>query len=133
MNLPVYPVEWRSRIPSLLQFIHHTIGLGRVSNLVLLTAMIYMDRLRSSLSPSAKGAPDTSHRLFLAAIMLADKYIYDVPSMTCSHLSTIVNRMYRSDEINKMESTLLNMLDHDLSVDQTTLSPYLTRYEFVPE
>jgi hypothetical protein len=69
-------------LPNLSCYIRH---LSRRSNLnaaTFLTMLVYLSRLRYRLSAdrkTARGIECTTHRLFLASFLIANKYLNDVP------------------------------------------------------
>ncbi|ORX91809.1 hypothetical protein K493DRAFT_190934, partial [Basidiobolus meristosporus CBS 931.73] len=79
-----------------------------------LTALLYLIRLKE-LRPTCKGGYGSGHRLFLASLVLANKYLQD----GAYHNKTwykVIEGVYSLNEINQMERELLGLLGYKLCV-----------------
>jgi hypothetical protein len=64
-------------------------------------------QLKQILQPNAHGLASTSHRILLAAIILAEKYQSDVPMKNITW--TKVSGIFSLGEVNLMERQLLSL------------------------
>ena len=102
---------------------------SNVHTSTLMCVTIYLDRLRQRLPRVAKGMACTCHRVFLAALILAAKYLND-SSPKNKHWARYTLGLFSLAEVNLMEKQMLYLLDWDLRIttDQlyTSLQPFLT-------
>ncbi|KAI8911032.1 hypothetical protein EDD86DRAFT_265302, partial [Gorgonomyces haynaldii] len=99
---------------SLEDFLTNILTRTRISSSTLVTAFLYLDRLKR-LHPKCKGSPGSGYRLLLSAIMLAAKFMYD-DTFDNTAWATVSCGMFELLQVNHMERELLLFLDFKLFI-----------------
>jgi G1/S-specific cyclin PLC1 len=116
-----------SGLPTLEEFITQLVVSSNVQVPTLMSTLVYLTRLRSRLQPMAKGLRCTTHRIFLAALILAAKYLNDSSPKNkhwaaYSHLkSESYSFGFSRTEVNLMEKQLLFLLEWELRITEEDL------------
>ena len=127
---PPYDAEPRSplqpSLPSLEEFIQSLVDKSRVQVPTLMSSLVYLSRLQQKLPPVAKGMRCTVHRIFLASLILAAKYLNDSSPKNKHWARYSSVRGYEGfgfsiTEVNLMEKQLLFLLDWELRITNDDL------------
>lgn len=124
---PRSPSEKYSDMPSLEEFITNLVVHSNVQVPTLMSTLVYLGRLKSKLQPMARGLRCTTHRIFLAALILSAKYLND-SSPKNKHWAkyTVFDTeayqwAFSRTEVNLMEHQLLLLLEWDLRITEEDL------------
>ncbi|KAG4304967.1 hypothetical protein PORY_001642 [Pneumocystis oryctolagi] len=101
--------------PTLEGFISMLCEQSNVQVPTLMSTVVYLERLQRKLPRMAKGMKCTCHRVFLASLILAAKYLND-SSPKNKHWAKYTSHLFSLVEVNLMEKQLLVLLDWDLSI-----------------
>ncbi|KAI0593551.1 hypothetical protein F4775DRAFT_586747 [Biscogniauxia sp. FL1348] len=116
-----------SGLPTLEEFITQLVVSSNVQVPTLMSTLVYLTRLKSRLQPMAKGLRCTTHRIFLAALILSAKYLNDSSPKNkhwanYSHLNCESYSFgFSRTEVNLMEKQLLFLLDWELRITEQDL------------
>lgn len=99
---------------SLDAFLTNIMARTRITTSTLITAFFYLERLKL-FHPKCKGSSGSGHRLFLAAIILAAKYMYD-DTFDNTAWATVSSGLFDLEQVNHMEREMLNFLEFKLFI-----------------
>ncbi|KAJ2497861.1 hypothetical protein GGH96_004779 [Coemansia sp. RSA 1972] len=104
-----------SILPPLETFVMSVAKTLTVKPVVVVTSLIYVERLSIRLPQSATGKTDTPYRIFLAALLLADKFWSDRP-VKVKALVAATGGLFKHQEVLAMERALLRILKFNMFV-----------------
>ncbi|KAI9358514.1 hypothetical protein BD770DRAFT_427299 [Pilaira anomala] len=113
VNRPPTPPLSSRAIP-LRFYIESVVQKSRIDAGTLITSLSYARRLRSKLSSTSRGMECTHHRIFIATLIIASKYIHD--SALKNKYWVGYAQIFSPSEINLMEKQLLQLLDYNLEI-----------------
>ncbi|CAE6410369.1 unnamed protein product [Rhizoctonia solani] len=104
-------------LPMLEDFLGNIISSSKIQAPTLLCTLIYLDRIRPKLPPIESAphsrSPDVQHRVLMATIVCAAKYLND-SSPKNKHWALYSFGLLTCQDVNAMELQLLGLLDWDL-------------------
>lgn len=107
-------------LPSLPTFINFLVKRSSVRTGTLLGSLVFLQRLQQTLSTIAKGMPCTSHRIFLATLIVTSKALHDT-SPKNKHWAKYA-AYFTLSEINLMEKQLLSLMNYHVLISPADLS-----------
>ncbi|KAJ2720162.1 PHO85 cyclin-1 [Coemansia sp. Benny D115] len=107
-------------VPALDAFISNLVLSSRVQAGTLICTLVYLQRLRQRLPKEARGMECTCHRIFLATLIVAGKYLNDASPK--NKYWARYSKVFTVAEVNLMEKQLLFLLDFDLRIDNVDLN-----------
>ncbi|KAJ1946668.1 hypothetical protein GGF37_001027 [Kickxella alabastrina] len=116
-------------LPSIEGFVNIVTAALNTKTAVLVTALVYVERLRKRLPVSATVAADTPYRVFLAALMLADKFWSD-HTVSAENFVVAAGGAFSRREIAAMERALLKLLGFRLYVSADDIRQHARRLGF---
>lgn len=114
-------------LPTVEEFITQLVVSSNVQVPTLMSTLVYLTRLKSKLQPMARGLRCTTHRIFLASLILAAKYLNDSSPKNkhwanYTHITTDMCAFgFNRTEVNLMEKQLLFLLEWDLRIVEEDL------------
>lgn len=122
--LPIRARNSNDKTPNLDLFVPTVVQRSQATIVMIMVALIYVERMKERLPKRAVGDYDTPHRLFFVGLMLASKFLND-QSYTNRAWSKVCNYLFRVDELNTMERDFLELIQFDLYLDHETFSEFV--------
>ncbi|KAJ1555316.1 hypothetical protein HK096_004280 [Nowakowskiella sp. JEL0078] len=107
---------YKPSLPKLSNFIANILTRTRVSSSTLILALFYLNRLKQ-IHPVCRGSRGSGHRLALAALIAASKYLYD-DTFDNKAWSSVSSGLFGVAEVNQMEHEFLYFLKYELFVSE---------------
>ncbi|CAO3670141.1 unnamed protein product [Umbelopsis ramanniana] len=123
-------------LPELLFFIEKVTHRAGVSCKVIVYAMIYLERAKEALPKGAVGNYGTTHRLFLASLLLASKFLEadaddnmftQQPRLNGKRLTNLCGGIYTLRDINTFELSFLKLIKYRCWVDEHDVENFLRK------
>ncbi|KAK9707719.1 hypothetical protein K7432_010025 [Basidiobolus ranarum] len=118
----------QTQMPELLLFVTRVAERSRISVFTGIIALIYLYRLKARLPARAQGEYGTSHRLFLASILVASKYLYGSEGLSNKAMAT-ASGVFNPTEVSRMEEEFLKLLDYRVWVNDQEIRLFLEEHK----
>ncbi|KAK9765255.1 hypothetical protein K7432_006548 [Basidiobolus ranarum] len=118
----------QTRMPELLLFVTRVSERSRISIFTGIVALIYLYRLKARLPARAQGEYGTSHRIFLASILVASKYLYGPEGLGNKSMAE-ASGVFSPAEIGRMEAEFLKLLDYRVWVNDQEIRLFLEEHK----
>ncbi|ORX96622.1 hypothetical protein K493DRAFT_350655 [Basidiobolus meristosporus CBS 931.73] len=115
-------------LPELLLFIERVAERSRIDAVTGIVALIYVYRLKAKLPRTAQGEYGTSHRIFLASLLVASKFLYGEWGLSSRAVADI-SGAFSNSQVNRMELEFLRLLDYDVWVNDVEIKEFLENYK----
>ncbi|WPK25836.1 hypothetical protein PUMCH_003169 [Australozyma saopauloensis] len=124
------PQQDSTKLVSLRKFICRLIEHSNVQTPTLMTALVYLNRLRGVLPGNAVGMGTTRHRIFLASLIISAKTLNDSSPLN-RHWTKYTDGLLTNKDVNLAERELISLLRWNLTVPEkelvVVLHPFLVR------
>lgn len=100
-------------LPNLKTFIKHVYFHCKLTPTILVVSLIYLNRLKNGLPRQSRGEFDTPYKMFIAAVILASKFIEDSSKIVHS-IYKLISPLYNAKEISEMERSFLGVIKVNL-------------------
>ncbi|ORX89004.1 hypothetical protein K493DRAFT_306126 [Basidiobolus meristosporus CBS 931.73] len=117
-----------TRMPELLLFVTRVSERSKISIFTGIIALIYLYRLKARLPAKAQGEYGTSHRIFLASILVASKYLYGPEGLGIRSISE-ASGVFNPAEVSRMEKEFLKLLDYRVWVNDEEIRLFLEEHK----
>jgi len=129
----VKPATNTSPLPELVYFINKLCVRSHINCHVAIIALIYLHRCKRVLPKGAVGNPDTAHRIFLASVLTASKFLHDTtaaaaPRLTNQKLCDLCDGMYTLRDIGDLERAFLKVIKYRCWVSHDDIQRFLSKH-----
>ncbi|KAI7898682.1 uncharacterized protein BX663DRAFT_523724 [Cokeromyces recurvatus] len=140
------PIGSKRTAPELMYFILKITTQARISCHIAIVALIYIERCKAVLPKNAIGDQDTIHRIFIASLLVASKYLHgtcwahsqqlsdsvlaedEIPVwLNNARMADICSRFYTLKEINQLELSFLNLIKFECFINPIEVQHYLVK------
>ncbi|KAI8977906.1 hypothetical protein BDB01DRAFT_844279 [Pilobolus umbonatus] len=120
-----------SHLPDLIPFISLITEKCDIQAIHLIIALIYVQRFRKSLPEEYNAEPEAAHRIFVASLLVASKYVED-KSISAKQIVRATGDVWSIKEITRMELAFLRFLHWNLYVSREEIHRFLLELGFDP-
>lgn len=113
-----------THLPDLIPFIQLITDKCHIQPTLMVIALMYVQRFRKALPAGYKAEPEAAHRIFVASLLVASKFMED----RCLSTKKVVHAtgdVWSIKEITRMELAFLHFLHWDLYVSQEEMTQFL--------
>ncbi|RKP34556.1 hypothetical protein BJ085DRAFT_21267, partial [Dimargaris cristalligena] len=116
---PSQPGTSAIKVPPMAEFITKLAQGSRVNVGTLVSTLVYLDRLKQNMPTHATAMECTNHRIFLASLILAGKYLNDASPK--NKYWARFSEHFPLAEVNLMEQQLMQLLNFQFEITEAQL------------
>ncbi|KAI9248084.1 hypothetical protein BY458DRAFT_536653 [Sporodiniella umbellata] len=118
-----------SHLPDLIPFISLITEKCDIQPVHLVMALMYVQRFKNALPESFKAEPEAAHRIFIASLLIANKYSED-RCLSTQQVVRATGDVWSIKEITRMELAFLRFLHWDLYIRYEDMVQFLKDLNF---
>ncbi|KAJ1980485.1 hypothetical protein H4R35_001105 [Dimargaris xerosporica] len=112
-------------LPPLADFMQAVYERLHPSHLTVVASLIYVERFRRRMPETARGTAATPYCIFLAALMVADKFLNDNKTFRTKAIADATDGLFTVHQVNRMEATFMVHLRYRLLITAADINAFI--------
>ncbi|KAJ1972756.1 hypothetical protein H4R34_005300 [Dimargaris verticillata] len=112
-------------LPPLADFMQTVYERLHPSHLTVVASLIYVERFRQRMPQTARGTAATPYCIFLAALMVADKFLNDNKTFRTKAVADATDGLFTVHQVNRMEATFMVHLRYRLLITAADIDAFV--------